>query len=80
MRVRNEHQTIKHNTTDTPDLEITPVIQEEHRNEDNISAEEKPIASATLEPHEEISPELIALRDRILEVMLLEERERDYHR
>ena len=55
LRVRNEHQTIEHNTTDTPDFETTPDIQEEHRNEDNISAEEKPIASPTLEPHDEIS-------------------------
>ena len=35
LRVRNEHQTIEHNTTDTPDLETTPDIQEEHRNDNN---------------------------------------------
>ena len=39
-------------------------------------AEKDPTVPLDPEPQEETSPELLALRDRILEVMLLEERTR----
>ena len=74
MRVRNEHQQTDHNAVDTPNSEVTADTQEEHRDQDDIPAEDDRIVSTELESLGEISPEVIALRDRILEVMLLEEK------
>ena len=48
-------------------------------NEGNIQAEEEPITSLTPTVQEEMIPEFSILRNRILEVMRLEERERNYH-
>ena len=62
--------------TDASNREKTPDTQEEQRDQNNIPAEEDPAVPPDPEPQEETSPEHLALRDRILEVMLLEERAR----
>ncbi|XP_047501186.1 uncharacterized protein LOC125047119 [Penaeus chinensis] len=72
LRVTNEYQETDHNSTDASNRILE--TQEDSRDQNNTPAEENPIAPPDLEPQEEISPELSALRDRILEVMLLEER------
>ena len=74
LRVRNESQETDHNPADGSNRNTTPETQEENRDQNNAPPEEDPIVSPDLELHEEISPELIALRDRILEIMLTEER------
>ena len=74
LRVRNERQETDH--ADESNRNTTPETQEENRDQNNAPPEEDPIVSPDLELHEEISPELIALRDRILEIMLIEERVR----
>ena len=71
---RNEHQETDHTATDASNRETTPDTPEEHRDQNNIPAQEDPIVLSDLEPQEGTSPEIIALRERILEVMLLEER------
>ena len=73
LRVRNGHQETNHNVTVASNRETTPDTLEEHRDQNNIPVEEDPTVPPDPEPQEETSPELIALRDRILEVMLLEE-------
>ena len=76
LRVTNGHKEIDHNATDASNRETTPDIREEYRDQNNIPAEEDPTVPPDPEPQDETSPENIALRDRILEVMLLEERAR----
>ena len=71
---RNEHQETDHTATDASNKETTPDTPEEHRDQSNVPAQEDPIVPSDLEPQEGTSPEIIALRERILEVMLLEER------
>ena len=76
LRVRNEHQETNHISTDASNRNRTLETQEDSRDQNNTPAEEDPIGLPDLEPQEDISPELNALRDRILEVMLLKERTR----
>ena len=81
---RNEYQETDCTATDASNRETTPDTPEEHRDQNNIPAQEDlivpsdldPIVPSDLEPQEGTSPEIIALRERILEVMLLEERTR----
>ena len=70
----DEHQETDHTATDASNRETTPDTLEEHRNQNNVPAQEDPIVPSDLEPQEGTSPEIIALLERILEVMLLEER------
>ena len=74
LTARNEHQETDHTATDASSRETTPDTPEEHRDQNNVPAQEDPIIPSDLEPQEGTSPEIIALRERILEVMLQEER------
>ena len=71
---RNEHQETDRTATDASNRETTPDTPEEHRDQNNVPDQEGPIVPSDLEPQEETSPEIIALQERILEVILLEER------
>ena len=72
--VRNEHQETDRTATDASNRETTSDTPEERRDQNNVPAQEDPIVPSDLEPQEGTSPEIIALRERILEVMFLEER------
>ena len=72
--VRNEHQETDRTATDASNRETTSDSPEEHRDQNNVSAQEDPNVPSDLEPQEGTSPEIIALQEWILEVMLLEER------
>ena len=72
--VRNEHQETDRTATDASNRETTSDTPEERRDQNNVPAQEDPIVPSDLEPQEGTSPEIIALRERILEVMLREER------
>ena len=73
---RKEHQETDLTDTDASNRGTTPNTMEEHRDQNNVPAQEDPIVyvASDLEPQEGTSPEIIALQERILEVMLLEER------
>ena len=71
---RNEHQKTDHTATDASNRETSSDTPEEHRDQNNVPVQEDPIVPSDLEPQEGTRPEIIALRERILEVMLLEER------
>ena len=73
---RNEDQETDCTATDASNRETTSDTPEEHRDQNNVPAQEDPIVPSDLEPQEGTSPEIdiIALRGRILKVMLLEER------
>ena len=76
---RNEHQEADRTATDASKRETTTDTPEEHRDENKVPAQEDPIVPSDLEPQKGASPEIIALQERILEVMHLEERT-GYHR
>ena len=71
---RNEHQETDCTATDASNRETTPDTPEECREQNNVPAQEDSIVPSDLEPQEGTSPAITALRERILEVMLLEER------
>ena len=71
---RNEHQETDHTATDASNRETPPDTPEEHMDQNNVPAQEDPIVPSDQEPQEGTSPEIIAHRERILEVMLLKER------
>ena len=58
---RNEHQETDCTATDASNRETTPDTPEEHRDQNNIPAQEDPIVPSDLEPQEGTSPESIAL-------------------
>ena len=72
--VRNEHQETDCTATDASNRETTSDTPEECRDQNNVRAQENPIVPSDLESQEGNSPEIIALQERILEVMFLEER------
>ena len=58
---RNEHQETDRTATDGSNRETTPDTLEEHRDQNNIPAQEDPIVPSDLEPQDGTSPEIIAL-------------------
>ena len=59
--VRNEHQETDRTATDASNRETTSDTPEEHRDQNNVPAQEDPIVPSDLEPQEGTSPEIIAL-------------------
>ena len=58
---RNEHQETDRTATDASNRETTPDTPEEHRDQNNVPAQEDSIVPSYLEPQEGTSPEIIAL-------------------
>ena len=70
---RNEHQETDRTATDASNRETTSDTPKERRDQNNVPAQEDPIVPSDLEPQEGTSPEIIALRERILEVITIVE-------
>ena len=75
LKISNEHQATDCNALDASSRETIPDTQDDQRAHDHLTAAEDPNVSPDPQPQEEeITLEVSALRERMLEIMILEER------